>query len=105
MKHLERLMKMTNLALKLEWLEKDPFKQFKLNFQKHNRSYLSERELELIEETTFKGAGYEKVRNVFLFSCYTGLAYIDVKQLLASNWCWASMEIIGCIPKGKKRTK
>ena len=85
MKHLERLMKMANLAVKLEWLEKDPFHQFKLNFQKHNRSYLSERELELIEETTFKGAGYEKVRNIFLFSCYTGLAYIDVKQLLAEQ--------------------
>lgn len=85
MKHLERLMKMTNLALKLEWLEKDPFKQYKLNFQKHDRSYLSERELGLIEETTFKGAGYEKVRNVFLFSCYTGLSYIDVKELLAEQ--------------------
>jgi site-specific recombinase XerD len=82
MKHLERLIKMTNLAVKLEWLEKDPFHQFKLNFQKHNRSYLSERELELIEETMFKGSGYEKVRNVFLFSCYTGLSYIDVKELL-----------------------
>ncbi|WP_299537419.1 site-specific integrase [Ulvibacterium sp.] len=81
MKHLERLMKMTNLAVKLEWLDKDPFHQFKLNFQKHNRSYLSERELELIEEITFKGQGYEKVRNVFLFSCYTGLSYIDVKEL------------------------
>lgn len=80
MKHLERLMKMTNLAVKLEWLEKDPFHQYKLNFQKHNRSYLSERELELIEETIFK-AGYEKVRNVFLFSCYTGLSYVDVKEL------------------------
>lgn len=82
MKHLERLMKMINLAVKLEWLEKDPFHQFRLNFQKHNRSYLSERELELIEETIFKGSGYEKVRNVFLFSCYTGLSYIDVKELL-----------------------
>jgi len=82
MKHLERLMKMTNLAVKLEWLEKDPFRNFKLNFQKHDRSYLSERELDLIAETTFKGAGYEKVRNVFLFSCYTGLSYIDVKELL-----------------------
>lgn len=85
MKHLERLMKMTNLAVRMEWLEKDPFHQFKLHFQKHNRSYLSERELELIEETTFKGAGYEKVRNVFLFYCYTGLAYIDVKQLLVEQ--------------------
>ena len=81
MKHLERLMKMTNLAVKLEWLDKDPFQNYKLNFQKTERNYLSERELQLIEETTFKSEGYEKVRNVFLFSCYTGLSYIDVKQL------------------------
>ena len=66
MKHLERLMKVTNLAVKLEWLEKDPFHQFKLNFQKHNRSYLSERELELIEETTFiKSAGYARPEELF----------------------------------------
>lgn len=85
MKHLERLMKMTNLAVKLEWLDKDPFHQYRLKFQKHNRSYLSERELALIEETIFNGIGYEKVRNVFLFSCYTGLSYVDVKELLQKH--------------------
>ncbi|MEO1486391.1 MAG: site-specific integrase [Bacteroidota bacterium] len=81
MKHLERLMKMVNLAVRLEWLEKDPFRNYKLNFHKTERSYLTERELQLIEETTFRGAGYEKVKDVFLFSCYTGLSYIDVKEL------------------------
>nr|WP_298927869.1 site-specific integrase [uncultured Allomuricauda sp.] len=81
MKHLERLMKMVNLAVKLEWLEKDPFRNYKLNFHKTDRNYLTERELRLIEETTFKGQGYEKVKDVFLFSCYTGLSYIDVKEL------------------------
>ncbi|MDC6367551.1 MULTISPECIES: site-specific integrase [Flavobacteriaceae] len=81
MKHLERLMKMVNLAVKLEWLEKDPFRNYKLNFHKTERSYLTERELKLIEETTFSGPGYEKVKDVFLFSCYTGLSYIDVKEL------------------------
>ncbi len=81
MKHLERLMKMVNLAVKPEWLEKDPFRNYKLNFHKTERSYLTERELRLIEETTFRGAGYEKVKDVFLFSCYTGLSYIDVKEL------------------------
>lgn len=81
MKHLERLMKMVNLAVRLEWLAKDPFRNYKLNFHKTERSYLSERELRLIEETTFRGAGYEKVKDIFLFSCYTGLSYIDVKEL------------------------
>ncbi len=81
MKHLERLMKMVNMAVRLEWIEKDPFRNYKLKFHKTERSYLTERELRLIEETTFKGTGYEKVKNVFLFSCYTGLSYIDVKEL------------------------
>lgn len=81
MKHLERLMKMTNLALKMEWLEKDPFRNFKLKFERNERDYLTERELDLIEETTFKANGYERVKDVFLFSCYTGLSYIDLQQL------------------------
>ncbi|GGG57212.1 transposase [Croceivirga lutea] len=81
MKHLERLMKMLNLAVKLEWVAQDPFKNYKLRFEKTERSYLTKRELSLIEETTFNGTGYERVKDVFLFSCYTGLSYIDVKQL------------------------
>ncbi len=81
MKHLERLMKMTNLAVKMEWLEKDPFRNYKLKFQKTERNYLSARELQLLEDIKFKSDGYENVRNVFLFCCYTGLSYIDVKQL------------------------
>lgn len=81
MKHLERLMKMINLALKMEWLEKDPFRNFKLKFEKNERAYLTERELDLIEETTFTANGLERVKDVFLFSCYTGLSYIDLKEL------------------------
>ncbi len=49
MKHLERLRKMVSLAVKLEWLEKPPFRKFKLKFDKNERSYLTERELDLLE--------------------------------------------------------
>ena len=81
MKHLERLMKMLKLAVRLEWLDKDPFRNFKLRFQKNERNYLTQRELDLIENTSFKGIGYTRVRDIFLFSCYTGLSFTDVKQL------------------------
>lgn len=81
MKYLERPMEMVNLAVRLEWFAKDPFRYYKLSFHKTERSYLSERELGLIEETSFTGAGYEKVKDIFLFSCYTRLSYIDVKEL------------------------
>lgn len=85
MKHLERLMKMTNLAVKLEWLDKDPFRNYKLNFVKNERNYLTQREIDLITDTTFKSETYERVKDVFLFSCYTGLSYIDVKELLPTQ--------------------
>jgi len=81
MKHLERLMKITNLALKMEWLEKDPFRNFKLRYIRNERDYLTERELDLIEETSFMTLGLKRVKDVFLFSCYTGLSYIDIKEL------------------------
>ena len=85
MKHLERLMKMTNLAIKLEWLDKDPFRNYKLNFIKNERSYLTQREIDLITNTTFNSETYERVKDVFIFSCYTGLSYIDVKELVPSQ--------------------
>ncbi len=81
MKHLERLMKITNLALKMEWLEKDPFRNFKLRYIRNERDYLTERELDLIEGTSFMTVGLNRVKDVFLFSCYTGLSYIDIKEL------------------------
>jgi len=81
MKHLERFKKMINLAIKLEWLVKNPFSQFQLKFDKYDRQYLSERELQLIENTNFTSERLERVKDMFIFSCYTGLSYIDVKQL------------------------
>ena len=81
MKHLERFKKTINLAIKLEWIEKNPFKQFQLKFDRYDREYLTERELQLIEDTRFNIERLEKVKDCFLFSCYTGLSYIDVKEL------------------------
>jgi site-specific recombinase XerD len=81
MKHLERLMKITNLALKMEWLEKDPFRNFKIRYIRNERDYLTERELALIEGTSFMTLGLNRVKDIFLFSCYNGLSYIDIKEL------------------------
>jgi len=65
----------------LEWLEKDPFKNYKLRFVKNERDYLTERELDLLESTSFLPIGLKRVKDIFLFSCYTGLSYIDIKEL------------------------
>ncbi len=85
MKHLERFKKLINLALKLEWMAKNPFHQFQLKFDKYDRAFLSERELDLIETTHFKNERLEKVKDCFIFSCYTGLSYVDVKELTSNQ--------------------
>ncbi|TDN89439.1 site-specific recombinase XerD [Salegentibacter sp. 24] len=85
MKHMERFKKLTNLAIKLGWLEKDPFRDYKMKFEKFDRAYLSQRELNYIEETRFTRKTLEITKNIFLFSCYTGLCYGDLKNLTRDN--------------------
>jgi integrase/recombinase XerD len=53
MKHMERFKKLTNLSIKLEWMEKDPFRDYKMKFEKFDRAYLNQRELNIIENTRF----------------------------------------------------
>nr|WP_294901384.1 site-specific integrase [uncultured Pedobacter sp.] len=85
MKHLERLCKMSNMALMLEWMDKDPFARHKLHFQKVERFFLTKEELKAIEEKKFTIERLEAVKDLFLFSCYTGLAYIDTMNLGKEN--------------------
>ena len=81
MKHLERLKKLMNLALDLEWVTKNPFTRYKLKFHKHQKSFLLKEELQTIEEGEVVEKGHQIVKDVFIFACYTGLSYIDVKKL------------------------
>ncbi len=85
MKHLERFKKMINLAIKLEWMNKNPFSQFQLKYDKYDKAYLNERELELLETTVFTSERLQKIKDCFVFSCYTGLSYIDAKELTENN--------------------
>lgn len=78
---MERLKKMVRLAVRLEWLEKDPFINFKLRFEKVNREFLTQREIDLIQGTGFKVPSVERVKDLFIFSCYTGLSCVDVQEL------------------------
>ena len=67
------------------WLHIDPFANIKFAFTKSERTYLTEEEIETIKNTTFSAKRLEKVRDMFLFSCYSGLAYTDVKSLKMNN--------------------
>jgi hypothetical protein len=73
MKHMERFHKMVNVALKNEWMEKDPFKAYKLRFTKFERGYLTAMELQTIEQREFQIERLQFVKDLFIFSCYTAL--------------------------------
>lgn len=67
------------------WIEKDPFLNYKGKVKEIERTYLSEDEIESLLNKEFKIKRLELVRDMFLFSCFTGLAYIDVYNLKKSN--------------------
>lgn len=67
------------------WIEKDPFLNYKGKVKEIERTYLSEDEIESLLNKEFKIKRLELVRDMFLFSCFTGLAYIDVYNLTKSN--------------------
>jgi integrase len=85
MKHMERFKKMTTIACKLDCIKKDPFTFFTASFTSYDRAFLTMEELWDFEALELKDEGLIKVRDVFVFSCYTGLAHIDVKNLKPSQ--------------------
>lgn len=85
MKHIQRLRKMVTLSYKMEWIDKDPFIRFKPSYIRNDREFLREYELQAIEEKMFTIERLQIVKDLFVFSCYTGLSYIDVMQLSEEN--------------------
>lgn len=85
MKHIERLRKIVNMALKNEWIERDPFMKFKPYFIRSTREFLTAEELAAIEARDYSIVRLQHAKDLFVFSCYTGLAYIDSFNLTPQN--------------------
>lgn len=80
-KTLQMLKKITHRAIKSDWLKVDPFADYKLTLQETDRPYLTEEEIRAVEEHEFKVPRLTVVRDLFMFACYTGLSYSDLKKL------------------------
>jgi len=85
MKHIQRLRKIVTLSYHLEWLQKDPFMRWKPTFEKTHREFLSDNELSNLETHEFISERLERVRDLFVFSCYTGISYSDIMNLTKNN--------------------
>ncbi|MCY1720426.1 site-specific integrase [Prolixibacteraceae bacterium Z1-6] len=85
MKYLKQLKKVVHYAIDMGYLDKDPFRSYSTPFSEVNRGYLTADELIKIEEKKFRITRLDQVRDVFVFVCYTGLSYSDLKQLKAGS--------------------
>lgn len=81
MKYLAYLKKIVRVAYSNGWMEKDPFYNFKIKNQVIDREFLTKEEIIKLIEKKFSIPRMEHVKDVFLFSIYTGLAYVDVEKL------------------------
>ena len=69
-------------CLRNEWIEKNPFKNYKLKeVAPPPKEHLSKKEIELLMEKPMPNLRLENVRDIFVFCCLTGLAFADVKEL------------------------
>lgn len=74
-----------NHSIKMGLIDKNPFDLYtgKLNIK--DAVFLSQQELDRIENKKFSIERLEKVKDIFLFSCYTGYAPVDALNLTSSN--------------------
>lgn len=80
-KYVTNLKKIIRIAYVHDWITKDPFANWKARLKIVDREFLSEEEIQSIIEKEFTIKRLDQVRDIFIFSCFTGLAYADVKKL------------------------
>ncbi len=80
-KYLKNFKKIVRIALANNWMDNDPFASVKFKLKQVDAIYLNEEELEALRNKKFSSARLNQVKDIFLFCCFTGLAFSDVKGL------------------------
>lgn len=80
-KYIKNFGKIIRICLANGWLDKNPFANYKAKVKEVERVFLSKEELEKVVTKIFRTKRLNQIRDIFVFSCYTGLAYADVKKL------------------------
>ena len=85
MKRMQNLKTVVVMAHNNGWISINPFAKYKFQFEATDRGYLSEQELMCLMQHPVKCPNMEMARDVFVFCCFTGLSYIDVRALREEN--------------------
>jgi len=84
-KYLKNFKKITRIARANDWMKSDPFANIKFHLDEVDMDYLDEQELNRLMEKKFSIERLKVVKDVYFFCCFTGLAFIDVKNLRHSD--------------------
>ena len=84
-KYIKNFGKIIRICLANGWLQKNPFINYKSKLVEVERAFLSMEEIDAMLEKVFVSDRLNQVKDIFLFSCFTGLAYADVKKLSRKN--------------------
>lgn len=80
-KYITNFKKIIRLAYANDWINKDPFFNWKAKLKVVDREFLSKEEIQKMIKKEFHIKRLDQVKDIFIFCCYTGLAYADVKKL------------------------
>ena len=80
-KYVRNFRKIIKICLDNDWLDKNPCSRYEGKMKEVERDFLTEEELNRIYNKRFSSERLTLVKDIFIFSCYTGLAYVDVKGL------------------------
>lgn len=85
-KHLRCLMRVVSVAVANRYLDIDPFRNYKAQREVCERVFLTEDELRTLINKDFRIKRLERVRDMFVFCCFTGLSYSDAKTLAPEHF-------------------
>ncbi len=102
-KYLKNFKKIIRIALNNDWMKKDPFANIKFKLEPVDPVYLTNEELMRLINKKITISRIENVRDVFIFCCFTGLAFSDVKTLKREHFSLDN-EIDTWINKKRKKT-
>ncbi|MBB3186761.1 site-specific integrase [Microbacter margulisiae] len=84
-RYIKNFGKIIRICLSNGWIQRNPFINFKSKIVEVERVFLSPDEIDIMLNKEFATERLNQVKDIFLFSCFTGLAYADVKKLSYKN--------------------
>ncbi len=104
MKYLRNFGKIVRIAVQRKYIASDPFEQKSLKLEEVYPEFLEEHELTAVINKNFKTDRLRQTRDVFVFCCYTGLAFSDVKELSKTHIC-EDNDTLSWIKKKRHKTQ